>query len=294
MRLTCPNCAAQYEVDASMIPAEGRDVQCSACGHTWFQAAEAAKDSVAETPAASPDDFDDYEEDEPLAPATAAAEATRPMPQQPPGAASHRGEAADTAGDDAAPRPRPLDEAARAVLREEALREAEARRRESSVTVETQPDLGLSGGGVRSRPARAVEDETTEPTEDPEAAPATPAEQTASSRRELLPDIEEINSTLTATSDRQQAGPEHDDSETEDLERRSGFRIGFFAVLGVFVVLTLLYVFGPRLAQAVPAAAPTINGYLLWASGVLDSVDSGLNGTIDSLNALLNGSDGQS
>lgn len=43
MRLTCPNCGAQYEVDASLIPAKGRDVQCSSCGHTWFQLPEPAE-----------------------------------------------------------------------------------------------------------------------------------------------------------------------------------------------------------------------------------------------------------
>ena len=37
MRLICPNCGAQYEVDARVIPDTGRDVQCSNCGHTWFQ-----------------------------------------------------------------------------------------------------------------------------------------------------------------------------------------------------------------------------------------------------------------
>ena len=37
MRLMCPNCDAEYEVDASAIPDSGRDVQCSNCGHAWFQ-----------------------------------------------------------------------------------------------------------------------------------------------------------------------------------------------------------------------------------------------------------------
>lgn len=37
MRLVCPNCAAQYNVDDRAIPPGGRDVQCSNCGHTWFQ-----------------------------------------------------------------------------------------------------------------------------------------------------------------------------------------------------------------------------------------------------------------
>lgn len=38
MRLQCPNCDAEYEVGASAIPFDGRDVQCSNCGHGWFQA----------------------------------------------------------------------------------------------------------------------------------------------------------------------------------------------------------------------------------------------------------------
>ncbi|MEO1734275.1 MAG: zinc-ribbon domain-containing protein, partial [Pseudomonadota bacterium] len=38
MRLTCPNCGAQYEVPDEVIPEAGRDVQCSNCGTTWFQA----------------------------------------------------------------------------------------------------------------------------------------------------------------------------------------------------------------------------------------------------------------
>ena len=37
MRLICPNFSAQYEVPADVIPAEGRDVQCSNCQETWFQ-----------------------------------------------------------------------------------------------------------------------------------------------------------------------------------------------------------------------------------------------------------------
>jgi|GEM_PF-2410973 len=37
MRLICPSCVAQYEIDEDVIPSEGRDVQCANCGHTWFQ-----------------------------------------------------------------------------------------------------------------------------------------------------------------------------------------------------------------------------------------------------------------
>jgi len=55
MRLTCPDCAAQYEVADGAIPEAGRDVQCSNCGHTWFQqAAGGADPAVGATPAPDP------------------------------------------------------------------------------------------------------------------------------------------------------------------------------------------------------------------------------------------------
>ncbi len=43
MRLVCPNCASEYEVDAEMIPPEGRDVQCANCENVWFQEPEPEK-----------------------------------------------------------------------------------------------------------------------------------------------------------------------------------------------------------------------------------------------------------
>lgn len=36
MRLSCPSCAASYDVPAAMIPAAGKHVQCSACHTRWF------------------------------------------------------------------------------------------------------------------------------------------------------------------------------------------------------------------------------------------------------------------
>ena len=37
MRLNCPKCEARYDVPGKNVPTSGREVQCSACGHTWFQ-----------------------------------------------------------------------------------------------------------------------------------------------------------------------------------------------------------------------------------------------------------------
>ncbi len=48
MRLVCPNCGAQYEVPDDVIPTTGRDVQCSNCGHTWFENPGASAEAEAE------------------------------------------------------------------------------------------------------------------------------------------------------------------------------------------------------------------------------------------------------
>jgi predicted Zn finger-like uncharacterized protein len=36
VRLLCPKCDAEYEIPNDVIPAEGRNVQCSGCQETWF------------------------------------------------------------------------------------------------------------------------------------------------------------------------------------------------------------------------------------------------------------------
>ena len=36
MIITCPCNKKKFEVDASLIPDKGRNIQCGACGHIWF------------------------------------------------------------------------------------------------------------------------------------------------------------------------------------------------------------------------------------------------------------------
>ena len=36
MIITCPNCNKQFKIDNSLIPDDGRDLQCGSCNHTWF------------------------------------------------------------------------------------------------------------------------------------------------------------------------------------------------------------------------------------------------------------------
>ena len=40
MIITCTNCNKQFKIDNSLIPDEGRDLQCGSCDHVWFYKAE--------------------------------------------------------------------------------------------------------------------------------------------------------------------------------------------------------------------------------------------------------------
>ena len=46
MLIKCPNCNANYEVPNDIIPATGRDVQCSNCSKTWFVTGLSGKKTV--------------------------------------------------------------------------------------------------------------------------------------------------------------------------------------------------------------------------------------------------------
>lgn len=312
MRLICPSCGAQYEVDESVIPVGGRDVQCSNCGHAWFQrsagqlraeaeAAEARAGDMAGAagPAAveagaalageaAPEPsapWADHDE-EPAAPED---EPAGTIPEWPDAAEEEAGE---PAGEPAGPRRRrTLDDAVRNVLREEAERETRARQAEGE-PIESQPDLGLAAGiaagaagaaagsapGSASVPDRAAKIGGDAQDFDEDALVPRAA------RRELLPDIEEINSTLRATSERGNEAAAYDAPETL-ARRRSGFRMGFSTAILAAVVLLAVYVLAPVVARSVPALEPALSSYVgavdagrLWLDGRMRSLTQSLQG----------------
>ena len=46
MIITCPNCNKQFKIDNSLIPDEGRDLQCGSCNHVWFYKIEEEKSEI--------------------------------------------------------------------------------------------------------------------------------------------------------------------------------------------------------------------------------------------------------
>ena len=55
MIISCINCGKKFEVDSSLIPENGRNIQCGSCDHIWFYKLE---DNIRE-PMPLSDDFAD-------------------------------------------------------------------------------------------------------------------------------------------------------------------------------------------------------------------------------------------
>lgn len=273
MRLICPNCSAQYEIETSLIPDEGRDVQCSNCGHTWFELPPPPEDFAAPPPATG---FGpESEAAEPSLAARAIAAASEEPEEQPAGIAEPEPETAEAepapGGTRFKPR-RPADEAALNVLREEAEREISRRRAPPSEPIETQTDLGLDEVRNRATPSRALRARMAHlrPDEDDDH-PTSRAEAVSEAdyrapRRDLLPDIDEINSTLKPTRRRAEAGA--------SPRQRSGFRAGFTLMVLVAVALILTYARAPAIARALPSAETAILTYVDGANRFRDWIDS--------------------
>ena len=48
MIITCPNCNKKFKIDNSLIPDEGRDLQCGSCNHIWFYNVQEKNNEVLE------------------------------------------------------------------------------------------------------------------------------------------------------------------------------------------------------------------------------------------------------
>ncbi|EDM33547.1 MJ0042 family finger-like domain protein [Roseovarius sp. TM1035] len=249
-----------------VIPLSGRDVQCSNCGDTWFQ------HHASHAPDASGDDDlgpPPREEDVPP-PAPPVTEDLSDAPYED-----------DEYDDDlldedfAEPEPAPARPARRGIdpgvadiLRQEAERERQVRSAPGGI--EMQPDLGLTEPELtedeRTRQARARM-ERLRGTSGPSAptAPEMPdahASIDPSSRRNLLPDIEEINSSLTSTGDRADPAQSPMPEDIELPVGRGGFRSGFRLAIITFGLAALVYALAPRLAASIPAAEAPLTQYV--------------------------------
>jgi len=277
MRLICPNCDSEYEVDDSMIPAEGRDVQCSNCMNTWFQIGPSQAEPETEEDLDLPpldaersnpspsyledDDDDDVVEGVPPAAIAALAEKRRSAK---------------------------IDPEALQVIQDEVTREQNARQADATA-LETQIDLGLDeseSSGAASARARltAQADEIVE-----EAQYDDETEMRGATKRELLPDIEEINSTLAEAPDPDEFDDDFAPVASRSLKARSrsGFRLGFGLMLMVSAALVGIYVYAPAFSQSVPAVSGFLDGYVSAVNAMRVWLDRSAQDLVDQITNLL-------
>ena len=281
MRLTCPNCGAQYEVPEDIIPPEGRDVQCSNCGDTWYQ----------------------------LSAKALAAEQVQP-PHEP--TTKAKGTASE-------PLKRNIDPQVSQILREEAEREA-ALRAARGEHLETQTEMGLEDsfesqpdGKSTSPPVSAQEAPVVSQAPEKQSQPsgavqvADPAEHAAvatavqglmqskettrkaapeksatpprrsASRRDLLPDIEDVTQDL---SDEDAVAQSQPPEALEVAPQRSrGFRSGFVFMLLLMGIAVFVYAQAPEIAGVLPDADAALTTYVTWVDDLrlwLDELVRGL------------------
>lgn len=303
MRITCPNCNAQYEVGDEMIPVEGRDVQCSNCGTTWYQdrrapSAQAGNDR-ADLLSAPPemDEEDDEDEEDAPDPGPRRAVPPRPEPDQRTldilreeraheerlRADARVEDAREVEGPEAAPAPAPTSDPVpppRSNSIEErdesddprARAAAERRRMAAAASLARGRDQGgrsprEARPASRDDPGYGAAPGKRSATEDDEAQSVRPSLADGSrrgTRRDLLPDIEEINSSLRPDERAEDSDGVAETEEPDTMGRSNGFRVGFLTIGGLILVGVGLYLFADPIAQAVPQTASPLATYVDW------------------------------
>lgn len=174
-----------------------------------------------------------------------------------------------------------VDDSVLAILREEAEREAQARRGELR-PLETQTDLGIEAAMASSR----------KPVEVASAAISAASsvdhgdDGRPSARRDLLPDVEEINSTLRPSEQSADGGLGADGMLA--AEGRSGFRSGFLLVMTLTILAAALYLSADMLSELVPALAGPLDAF----TGFVDSLRLRIDGLMQTATVAINGDGG--
>lgn len=298
MRLVCPNCDAKYEVPEDAIPDSGRDVQCANCSHAWFEVRTRSASASIVTKRPDPERIAESAtsvaasvESEPMPEAeTIAAIPTHeesshtpepgPAEDQPQGmgAEADQGYGMDAwpeLAEDADPvlptAARAVDEGVLTILREEAERETKARRSEGQ-SQEGQPDLGGDAALVTRKKGPGKK-----------AAPEPVESASAFARRNLLPDVEEIHSSLRPSELPEVAFV--GDPDAVALKGRGAFRSGFLLVLSAAILGGAVYIASGWLADLIPALEGPLKAYV----GVIDGFRLNLDSLMQSATRMISG-----
>jgi hypothetical protein len=185
------------------------------------------------------------------------------------------------------PQRKEIDPTVADILRQEAKHEAKIRKQEKT-GLGSQPDLGRDDDVEDEAARRAREARERVARMRGEEINATASAATLGSRRDLLPDIEKINSTLRSTNDRQF---ETDKTGAAPSHKKRGFKRGFLAAVIIAIISAVAYTFAPDIAKAVPQVDPYLSNFValvdqarVWLDGQLQGLAKWLDATAASQN----------
>ena len=244
MLLACPICQAQYEVPEDAIPETGCEVQCSACGETWFQPHPQATfpienirgDQRLQDFAYIKGAIEHNSESEPTEPGNR--DAQSPIFNNP----------------TAIQRP-PIAPAVAEVLRQEADREA--RVRAASVFAEDQAPRETDTPAALETAQSSLQATPAAPTN---AFPSAPPSAAASE-----PDQFEAEETAPA--------PKPNTAQNADAPSYSSGRLGFIIGVAAVMAALLFYLYAETLSSAAPSLTPYADLYTLWVDAQRQRVD---------------------
>ena len=248
MRLICPKCAARYEVPEKNVPSNGREVQCSACGHTWFQTHPGLGNIQAPMKALDQETKVAAHDIKPVRDGSGFEEGCQPS---------------ETRGTPL----RRLHPTVAEVLKEEARREVAVREAEK---IENQPKLGVDETVVVETPSfdgDKICDEEIIPIsadkygEELEALRARVPQTETNSKSDRVTDIEEINAPMNSSERKNHKTTDNPDyGHIRDRKRIK--RLGLLTGVLTVVCFFLIYHFSEDIAQAIPQSVLLLDVYV--------------------------------
>ena len=243
MRVTCPNCASQYDLPDGVVPASGRELRCSECGHVWFHRpqqagtypvvpTDPAEDQITRTEAQDAPDTGKAE---------APVEATVETPAETPAEAT-----GDATTDNPASQRRAVDPNVLNILREEAAFES-ARRAEEVA----KPGFPSADQGQVTQPVEPQEKA------DPirAAIPPVPRAETVA----IKPEPPSAYAAASASAGFAETGTQFD--APEPVRRRLFWR-GVIVSWALLALAFAVYANTERVTAVLPQTAPALNVFV--------------------------------
>ena len=235
MLLACPICQAQYEVPEDAIPEAGCEVQCSACGETWFQPHPQASFPIENI--RGDQRLQDFAYIKGVIEHNSESQQTEP---------SNRDAQSPIFNNPTAIQRPPIAPAVAEVLRQEADREARVRAAsvfaedQAPLEADTPPALETAQSGLQAGPAAPIN-----------AFPSAPSPAAASGSNQF-----EAEATAPM--------PKPNTAQNADTPSYSSGRIGFITGVAAVMAALLFYLYAETLSSAAPSLTPYADLYTLW------------------------------